>query len=81
MSDNNRTKDEDAFARAWAKHAAATYSTGNFTASQTGAKQLAAQRYAISQQREILNAAGAGTSAFENRAIKRNPRPTRTRGY
>ena len=74
-------KDEDAQARAYARSRAKDkrFQTGKHTATETGAKQLAAERFAIAQQREILNAAAAGTKDFEERAIKKNPRPTRTR--
>lgn len=63
----------------YGKAAAKKFKKGTFTATQTGARQLAADKFAISQQREILNAAGEGTTAFEKRVIARNPRPTRTR--
>lgn len=70
---------DDYVAQEFAKKAAKKYKKGNFTASQTGAKQLAADRYAFAQNREVLNAAGEGEKAFEERAIRRSPRPTRTK--
>lgn len=72
---------EDVMARAHARRAAKKFKKGTFTASQTGARQAAEERFAIAQQREILNAAGEGTTAFEKRAISRSPRPTRKARY
>ena len=72
---------DDYISREHAKRAAKKFKKGTFTATDTKAKQLAADRFAHSQNREILNAAGEGTEDFENRAIKRSPRPTRKKGY
>ncbi len=68
---------DDYVAQEFGKRAAKKFSKGTFTASQTGAKQLAAARYAFAQNREVMNAAGEGEAAFEKRAIQRSPRPTR----
>ena len=70
---------DDYVAQEFAKRAAKKFKKGNFTASETGAKQLAATRYAYAQNREIMNAAGEGEKEFDERAIKRSPRPTRTK--
>lgn len=73
------SKDEDIQARAFSKGAAKKFKNGTYTATETGAKKLAADRFALAQQREILNAAGEGTTAFEKRVIAKSPRPTRTK--
>ena len=67
--------------REFAKRAAKKFKKGKFKASETGAMQLAEHRDAYAKQREILNAAGEGTTEFEERAIKKSPRPTRKKGY
>ena len=72
---------DDYISREHAKRAAKKFKKGTFTASETGARELAAARYAHSQNREILNAAGEGSEEFEGRAIKKSPRPTRKKGY
>lgn len=69
----------DQVASNFAKGAAKKFKKGTYTASQTGAKQLAAERFSYAQNREILNAAGAGTEAFEKRAVAKSPRPTRSK--
>lgn len=60
--------DEDKIARDWAKHAAEVYGEGNYTASQTGARQLARQRLQRSQRQsnsaKVMRAAGS-QSDFE----------------
>lgn len=63
------------------RKAAKKFKKGRFTASETGARQLAETKFAYAQNREILNAAAEGTKAFEERAIKKNPRPTRKTRY
>ena len=70
---------DDYIATEHGKRAAKKFKTGRHTASETGAKELAAARFAHSQNREVMNAAGEGEKAFEERAIRRSPRPTRTK--
>lgn len=68
---------DDYVAQEHGKRAAKKFKKGTFTASQTGARQLAEARFNFAQNREIMNAAGEGGEAFEKRAIQRSPRPTR----
>lgn len=66
---------------AFVNKAAKKFKKGNFTASETGAKEMARKNFETAQYREILNSAGEGTKAFEERSIQKSPRPTRKKGY
>jgi hypothetical protein len=73
--------EDDYISQEFSKRAAKKFKKGKFKASETGARELAAARYAHAQNREIMNAAGEGTADFEDRAVKRSPRPTRKKRY
>jgi hypothetical protein len=57
----------------FAKGAAKKFSTGNFTASQTGARQFAAERRARTANAMVMKDVGGETGDLENYSINQDP--------
>lgn len=75
---------EDEASVAHAKSAAKKFSKGTFTASQTGARQLAEERKQRTAMHMLRQDIAGGTTAFEEGSVAKDPmrrRPKRTKGY